>query len=94
MTGLKIGYARISTDEQDLTVQRDALATLGVAADRVYVDHGLTGTKRARPGLREALAACRAGDTLVVTKPSSTGSPGPFPTLARSLTSSRPRRSS
>ena len=36
--------------------------------DRIYVDHGLTGTTRDRPGLREALAACRAGDTLVVTK--------------------------
>ena len=36
--------------------------------DRTYVDHGLTGTTRARPGLREALAACRSGDTLVVTK--------------------------
>jgi len=39
-----------------------------VAPDRIYVDHGLTGTNRERPGLREALAACRAGDTLVVTK--------------------------
>jgi len=28
--------------------------------ERIYVDHGLTGTNRARPGLREALAACRA----------------------------------
>jgi hypothetical protein len=37
---------------------------LGVAPDRVYVDHGLTGTNRERPGLRQALAACRAGDTL------------------------------
>ena len=36
--------------------------------DRIYTDHGLTGTNRARPRLREALAACRAGDTLVVTK--------------------------
>src|SRR5664279_2928079 len=71
MSGLLIGYARVSTDEQDLTAQRnalDALDALGVSADRVYVDHGLTGTKRDRPGLREALAACRAGDTLVVTK--------------------------
>ncbi len=35
---------------------------------RIYVDHGLTGTNRERPGLREALAACRDGDTLLVTK--------------------------
>ncbi len=68
MTGLKIGYARVSTDAQDLTAQRQALAGLDVALERVYVDHGLTGTNRERPGLREALAACRTGDTLVVTK--------------------------
>ena len=36
--------------------------------ERIYVDHGLTGRNRDRPGLREALAACRSGDTLVVTK--------------------------
>jgi hypothetical protein len=58
MTALLVGYARVSTDEQDLTAQRDALASLGVAPERVYVDHGLTGTNRERPGLREALAAC------------------------------------
>ncbi len=58
MSELKIGYARVSTDAQDLTAQRNALAVLGVEAARVYVDHGLTGTNRARPGLREALAAC------------------------------------
>jgi hypothetical protein len=42
--------------------------TLGVGDDRIYVDHGLTGTNLDRPGLRLALAACRTGDTLVVTK--------------------------
>ncbi len=68
MSGLKIGYARVSTTGQDLTSQRDGLAALGVDQERIYVDHGLTGTTRLRPGLREALAACRAGDTLVVTK--------------------------
>jgi DNA invertase Pin-like site-specific DNA recombinase len=68
MNGLKIGYARVSTDEQDLSAQLTALAELGVSTDRIYVDKGLTGTNRARPGLREALAACRAGDQLVVTK--------------------------
>jgi DNA invertase Pin-like site-specific DNA recombinase len=68
VTGLLIGYARVSTAAQDLSAQRDGLTALGVPADRIYVDHGLTGTSRDRPGLREALAACRAGDTLVVTK--------------------------
>jgi DNA invertase Pin-like site-specific DNA recombinase len=68
MAALLIGYARCSTDQQDLTAQRDGLFGLGVPANRIYVDHGLTGTNRERPGLREALAACRDGDTLVVTK--------------------------
>jgi DNA invertase Pin-like site-specific DNA recombinase len=63
-----IGYARCSTDKQDLSAQREALTDLGVAADRIYVDHGLTGTNRARPGLNQALAAVRKGDTLVVPK--------------------------
>ncbi|MFC8041858.1 recombinase family protein [Paenarthrobacter sp. NPDC057355] len=65
---MKIGYARVSTNDQDLTAQRDALLALGVGEGRIYVDHGLTGANRARPGLREAMAACRAGDILVVTK--------------------------
>ncbi len=80
MTALLIGYARVSTDEQDLTAQRDGLASLGVAPARIYVDHGLTGTNRERPGLREAMAACRDGDTLVVTK---------LDRLARSLPDAR-----
>ena len=80
MSGILVGYARCSTDDQDLTAQRDGLAALGVAGDRIYVDHGLTGATRDRPGLREALAACRAGDTLVVTK---------LDRLARSLPDAR-----
>jgi len=80
MSALFVGYARCSTDQQDLTAQRDALLGLGVEADRIYVDHGLTGTNRERPGLRDALAACRAGDTLVVTK---------LDRLARSLPDAR-----
>lgn len=80
MSALLVGYARCSTDQQDLTVQRQGLLGLGVEAERIYVDHGLTGTNRDRPGLREALAACRAGDTLVVTK---------LDRLARSLPDAR-----
>ena len=68
MTPTLIGYARCSTDKQDLAAQRDALAKLGVAADRIYTDHGFTGANRARPGLDQALAAVRSGDTLVVPK--------------------------
>ena len=54
------------TIRQDLDAQRQALLALGVVEDRIYTDHGLTGTTRARPG--QALAAVRAGDTLVVPK--------------------------
>lgn len=68
MSALMIGYARVSTDGQDLTAQRIALEALGVPPARVYVDHGLTGRNREREGLRQALAACRSGDTLAVTK--------------------------
>jgi DNA invertase Pin-like site-specific DNA recombinase len=60
--------------------QRDALQRLGVDRSRIYVDHGLSGTNRQRPELREAMAACRAGDTLVVTK---------LDRLARSLPDAR-----
>jgi DNA invertase Pin-like site-specific DNA recombinase len=53
---------------------------LGVEAGNIHVDHGFTGTNRARPGLGEALASCRRGDTLVVTK---------LDRLARSLLDAR-----
>jgi len=68
VSGTRVGYARCSTDAQDLTAQRETLLALGVEPDRLYLDHGLTGTTRARPGLDQALAAVRAGDTLVVPK--------------------------
>jgi DNA invertase Pin-like site-specific DNA recombinase len=63
-----IGYARCSTDKQDLSAQQSALLELGVSPDRIYVDRGLTGAHRSRPGLDQALAAVRSGDTLVVPK--------------------------
>ena len=68
MTNLRVGYARCSTDAQDLAAQRAALEMLGVASQRIYTDHGLTGRNRDRPGLAQALAALREGDTLVVPK--------------------------
>ena len=78
-----IGYARCSTthQDQDLTAQREGLVALGVEPDRIYSDVGLSGTNRERPGLREALAALREGDVLVVTK---------LDRLARSITDAHP----
>ncbi|WP_207466409.1 recombinase family protein [Paracoccus fontiphilus] len=68
MTQILIGYARCSTDKQDLAAQKGILCSFGVASDRIYTDYGFTGTNRARPGLDQALAALREGDTLVVPK--------------------------
>ena len=68
VTATLIGYARCSTDKQDVEAQRQALLGLGVAGERIYLDRGLTGTNRRRPGLDQALAAVRSGDTLVVLK--------------------------
>ncbi|MFF4794507.1 recombinase family protein [Streptomyces sp. NPDC001276] len=65
MPEILIGYARCSTDEQDLPAQQQRLTELGVAPERIY--HGLTGTNRARPGLDQALAAL-AGRVCRVTR--------------------------
>ncbi len=60
---MDIGYARVSTGEQTLDLQRDALAKAG--CDRV-LEETASGAKADRPVLQEALAYARAGDTLVV----------------------------
>lgn len=58
-----IGYARVSTDDQTLDLQRDALSAAG--CERIYEDKA-GGAKADRPGLKEALGQLRTGDTLVV----------------------------
>ena len=68
MTGLRIGYARVSTNDQDLTSLKYALMASGVTPEKNFTDQGRTGTNRAPSGLSEAMAACRAGDTSVVMK--------------------------
>ena len=50
-----IGYARVSTNEQNLDLQRDALLKAGVAAKDIYTDK-ITGTTAQRPGLEQALS--------------------------------------
>jgi DNA invertase Pin-like site-specific DNA recombinase len=62
---MMIGYARVSTNEQNLDLQLDALSQEGVADTHIFTDK-VTGTKAERPGLTEALSHLRTGDTLVV----------------------------
>ena len=62
-----LGYARVSTGDQNPDHQTDALARAGVAAGDVYLDHA-SGTKASRPQFDELLRALRAGDALVVTR--------------------------
>jgi DNA invertase Pin-like site-specific DNA recombinase len=60
-----IGYARVSTNEQNLDLQRDALRKAGVSPKHIFTDK-ITGTKVERVGLAQALTHLREGDTLVV----------------------------
>jgi len=60
-----LGYARVSTDEQNLDLQRDALLKAGVAVKDIYTDK-VTGVKAERPGLQAALSHLREGDTFIV----------------------------
>lgn len=71
---MKIGYARVSTDGQNLDLQKHALEKAG--CERIFQDHGFSGAKTARPGLKAASRTLRPGDTLVVWR---------FDRLARSV---------
>ena len=67
MSGLIIGYARVSTEEQDLTAQRDGLTELGVEVQRIKSIMTWPAPTATDPACWR-LSPCRAGDTLVVTK--------------------------
>jgi DNA invertase Pin-like site-specific DNA recombinase len=58
-----LGYARVSTDDQNLDLQRDALRVAG--CERIFEDR-LSGAKAARPGLTQLLDVARMGDLVVV----------------------------
>ena len=58
-----IGYARISTDDQNLALQHDALTAAG--CEKIYEDR-ISGARTERPGLTLALEVARAGNTLIV----------------------------
>ncbi len=62
---MRVGYARVSTTEQNLDLQTDALHAAG--CEHLFTDT-ISGTRVDRPGLAAALGECRTGDTLVVWK--------------------------
>jgi predicted site-specific integrase-resolvase len=63
--GMLIGYARVSTIDQNLALQRDALTEAGCG--KIFTEQ-LSGAVADRPALREALEFARSGDTLIVWK--------------------------
>lgn len=62
---MNIGYQRVSTSDQSVDLQSDALTQAG--CERIFTDYA-SGAKAERPGLTEALTFCRPGDTLVIWK--------------------------
>ena len=58
---MKIGYARVSTDEQNLDLQLDALKAAG--CDKIFTDEGISGITKDRDGLTQALSAVAEGNT-------------------------------
>ncbi len=62
----RIGYARVSTKDQKLDIQINALSAVG--CDQIFSDHGVSGSRFRRPGLDDALKALEPGDMLVVYK--------------------------
>ena len=67
---MKIGYARVSTDDQNVSLQLDALHAAD--CDRIFTDQ-LSGSTTKRPGLDEAIAALPPGDVLTVWRPDRLG---------------------
>ena len=79
-----IGYARISTDDQNLALQHDALTAAG--CEKIYEDR-ISGAKAERPGLTLALEVARAGDILIglAARPARPLAEGPDSLLAERL---------
>ncbi|MGX5359020.1 recombinase family protein [Kocuria sp. KH4] len=65
--GKLIGYARVSTRQQDADRQVSDLLNAGVRRDDIYTDHGVSGGRASRPAFDNAVAALEKGDTLVIT---------------------------
>lgn len=61
---MKLGYARVSTGEQNMRLQIDALRAAG--AERIFEDHGVSGSTVFKPAYTEMLKLARAGDEIIV----------------------------
>lgn len=62
----KVGYVRVSSDDQEEALQRSALTAAGCS--RIIADHGVSGSRRSRRGLDTVMGSLRKGDALVVWK--------------------------
>ncbi|WP_434614720.1 recombinase family protein [Arthrobacter sp. A5] len=67
----RLGYARVSTADQDTELQIRELEAAG--CERIYRDHGISGTKTSRPELDKMLERLSRGDEVVVWKPDRVG---------------------
>ena len=65
LAGSRFGYARVSTDDQDLSLQIDALVRCGIPKQNIFMDK-ISGAKSDRPGLGNCMQILEPGDILVV----------------------------
>lgn len=79
---MKIGYARVSTDDQNMSLQLDALAAAG--CEKVFQDE-ISGAATKRPGLDATLAALQPGDVLAVWRLDRLGRSTPHLTVVNDL---------
>lgn len=63
---MKFGYARVSTKDQNIGMQVDALVDAGVERENIFTDEGVSGKRSSRPGLDAMLGKLREGDEVVV----------------------------
>ena len=75
--GRLIGYARVSTSDQDLTSQIDVLKKHGCGKDHIFVDKA-SGARAKRPGLDACLEELQQGDVLLVLRLDRLGLPSGF----------------
>jgi DNA invertase Pin-like site-specific DNA recombinase len=67
-TGTVVGYARVSTDQQDEARQLSALKEAGISKHALYIDHAQSGAKRSRPAFDDMLSKLEPGDLCIVSE--------------------------